>query len=70
MLKTAKNPWLRKWSSTNVKSDKVLPPVTGEMVYFNVFNEINRIMRGTKAIFVLTQKTVMVLFRNNRYYIT
>jgi len=70
MIKTAKNPWLRKWSSTNVKSDKMLPPVTAEMVYFNVFDEMNRIMRWTKVIFVLTQKTVMVLFRNNRYYIT
>jgi hypothetical protein len=44
MLKAAKNPWLRKWSSTNVKLDKVLPPVTAEMVYFNVFNKMTRIM--------------------------
>jgi hypothetical protein len=65
MLKTAKNPWLREWSSTNVKSDKVLSPVTDEMVYFNEFDETNRIMRGTKVIFVLTQKTLTVLFRNN-----
>ena len=60
MLKTAKNPWLTKWSSTNVKSDKVLPPVTAEMVYFNVFDEMNRIMRGTEVIFMLTQKTITV----------
>jgi hypothetical protein len=36
MLKTAKNPWLRKRSSTNVKSHKLLPAVTAEMVYFSV----------------------------------
>jgi hypothetical protein len=44
MLTTAKNPRLRKWSSTNVKSDKVPPLVTAEMVYFNVFNKMNRII--------------------------
>lgn len=36
MLKTAKNPRLRKGSSTNVKSDKLLHPVIAEMVYFDV----------------------------------
>ena len=65
MLKTAKNPWLREWSSTNVKSGKLLPPVTDKMVYFNVFDAINRIMPGTKVIFVLTQETITVIFRNN-----
>jgi hypothetical protein len=70
MLKTAKNPWLREWSNTNVKSDKVLPPVTAGMVYFNVFDEMTRIMQGTEVIFVLTQKTMTVIFRNNGYYIT
>jgi len=43
----------------------VLPPVTAEMVYFSVFDEMNSIMPGTKVIFVLTQKTITVTFRNN-----
>lgn len=65
MFKTAKNPWLREWSSTNVKLSKLLPPVTDEMVYFNVFDAMNRIMPGTKVIFVLTQESITVIFRNN-----
>jgi hypothetical protein len=48
----------------------VLPPIPAEMVYFNVFDDMNRIMPGSKVIFVLTQKTVTVIFRNNSYYVT
>jgi hypothetical protein len=44
---------------------KVLPSVTAEMVYFNAFDDMNRIMPGSKVIFVLIQKTVTVIFRNN-----